>query len=459
MLIKTTYDFLPSLEPPWRPPAVTLSKSDIEGLMFGLHFSLTHPFNRTVRSCTGCFLIYLCSLGQGCAERNIRETPQPSVPLSTFWQTQRVGTNLFNTVETGDRLAAARSTGVQFVRLTFSKWASARVGAKPGEFLIGDLDHYQGLIPADLARLRSVLDDAHALGLKVILVPLNLPGNRWRQQNGDQNDLRLWADLRFHEQAAAFWKDLAQAVREHPAVIGYNLKNEPEPERAAVRFNDWLTEDHEAWCRQVEGTAADVNLLYQRIHRAIREADVKTTIILDGSFYATPWAMGCLQPLADNNIIYSFHMYEPYAFVWHGNQGRFSYPGTIPVGESDQPELRSWNRAALDAFLTPVRNWQQRYRLPAEQVLVGEFGTYRLSPGADRYLSDLISIFDAAKWHWAFYSFREDEWPGMDYELGTVNLPETYWSAVERGERPSRTPWYEPNSIWSVFKNRLLKAQ
>ena len=49
-------------------------------------------------------------------------------------------------------------------------------------------------MPEDLATLRRVLDDAHAAGLRVVLVPLELPGARWVQQNDGKFDDRLWSD-------------------------------------------------------------------------------------------------------------------------------------------------------------------------------------------------------------------------------------------------------------------------
>ena len=39
--------------------------------------------------------------------------------------------------------------------------------------------------------------------------------------------------------------------------------------------------------------------------------------------------------------------------------------------------------------------------------------------GAADYLSDLIKIFNQHDWHWAFFTFRQDFWDGMDYEIGT----------------------------------------
>jgi endoglucanase len=59
-----------------------------------------------------------------------------------------------------------------------------------------------------------------------------------------------------------------------------------------------------------------------------------------------------------------------------------------------------------------------------------------MSPGIDHYFQDLISIFQKEKWHFAFYAFREDTWPGMDYELGNKKLPWRYWQAIEQGQKP-----------------------
>lgn len=140
-----------------------------------------------------------------------------------------------------------------------------------------------------------------------------------------------------------------------------------------------------AWCRKVEGTPADLNALYRLVVAAIREVDPATPVIVESGFYATPWTVPCLQPLDDPNTLYSFHMYEPYAFVWFGNRGKYTYPGMIPVGESDEPQMRRWDEAALDQFLEPVRSWATTHRIPAGRILVGEFGAFRESPGADRY--------------------------------------------------------------------------
>ena len=145
----------------------------------------------------------------------------------TFWDTPQRGGNSFNE-NPPDRayFQALRDTGATWVRLTPDKWK----GAGGSDFLMGDADHYQGLVPADVATLRRALDDADASGLKVVLVPLSLPLLRWKQKNNDVVDQRLWQSMDNHLPAQRFWHDLATALKGHPALAAYNLINEPAPE-------------------------------------------------------------------------------------------------------------------------------------------------------------------------------------------------------------------------------------
>ena len=73
---------------------------------------------------------------------------------------------------------------------------------------------------------------------------------------------------------------------------------------------------------------------------------------------------------------------------------------------------------------------------PSNRIVAGEFGVNRKAPGATRYFKDLIQIFDEEGLHWAFYSWREDEWDAMDYELGTGNPGADYWKATGQGKEP-----------------------
>ena len=377
--------------------------------------------------------------------------PVPLTAGPDYWRTQRRGANLFNRVETAERLRAAAAAGIEFVRLAPNKWAGAG-----RDFLLGDADAFVTIPPADLRQLRSTLDDADAVGLKVVLTTLSLPGARWRQQHGNKSDFRLWREPHFADQAEAFWRQLATALRGHPALAGYNLLNEPHPELSQGQV-DVRGFDFDAWRRRVGAKPADLNALYSRVVRAIRSVDPDTPVILDCGFYASPEAVAGLEPIEDAHILYSFHMYEPYVYTTHRlNRGRFRYPGDVP-DDDEGAQVRRWDRDTLKKFFDPVRTWQARRRVPADRILVGEFGVDRRSVGAADYLADLIDIFETEGWHWAFYAFREDTWDAMDYELGHGPPPAGYWKHVGSSRTLPRPRRDSP--LFDLLKRALAKSR
>jgi aryl-phospho-beta-D-glucosidase BglC (GH1 family) len=168
-------------------------------------------------------------------------TPQADSTKMNFWRVQRKGANNFNVHPDAEGFQAAKALGVDWVRLAYDKWP-----AQDRDFLLGNADHFTHLQSQDLTRLKAVLDMAQAADIKVVIAPLSLPGARWVQNNGDQPDLRLWSDKRYWQESARFWKSLAAALKDHPAVVGYNLINEPTPPETGLtehgdprRYADW----------------------------------------------------------------------------------------------------------------------------------------------------------------------------------------------------------------------------
>ena len=365
---------------------------------------------------------------------------------SIAWRKVHRGANFFNKVPTAERFKAAKRAGFKFIRLAPNKWKS-----KAKDFLIGDIDYYKGLVKEDLAKLLVVLNLADSLGIKIVITMLSLPGSRWKQHNNNKLDKRIWKDFKYHREAARFWKDLALELRYHSAVIGYDLLNEPVPERAAG-FKDWVSGNYDVWYNKIVNSPADLNIFYARIINEIRSVDKTTAIILETGFWATPWAISYLKPSLSNYIIYSFHMYEPYEYT-NFRQKKYSYPGKIPLGEGEKKVSKMWDRAELEAFFKPIAAWQKKYKIAPKQIYVGEFGVYRKHAGAKEYLEDLIFIFNTNSWHWSYYSFREDTWDGMDYELGSKPLGAKYWEEFEKGKKPSK-PWRR-NPIYNVIRKGL----
>lgn len=355
---------------------------------------------------------------------------EPERPAAMdFWGTPRRGANLFDRLESGARLRAAAAAGIEWVRLAPDKWKG-----EGRDFLVGDADSFAGVPAADMARLRAVLDSADAAGLKVALVMLSLPGARWRQHNGNRSDFRLYRDERALAQAAEFWRQVAGALRGHPAIVAYDLLNEPHPDRA----------------RGIDPRRlADVQ---RRLVAAIRSADPDTPVMLEGAAFASPRGFAALEPLEDPHALYSFHFYEPWPYIDHRQAGRWRYPGPVPA-EDDTSRREAWGPGQIASALAPVVAWQARHGIASSRVICAEFGVPRTHPGAEAWLGDVIRACERQRWHWAFYSFREDTWAAMDYELGPGPLPRGYWLAAESGrvvELPRR-----PNALWDVVRRGL----
>jgi len=367
----------------------------------------------------------------------------------TFWDVPRRGANSFNeTPPDAAYFRALRDYGASWVRLSFSKWRSAG----DGDFLFGSLDDYRALVPEDLALLRQVLDDAHAAGLRVVVVPLGLPGARWTQQNGGKFDDRLWSDRQWWRAAATAWRDLAVELRRHPAIAAYNLLNEPAPELRGGLAEHAAPEDMRAWYQWARGSARDLPAFYEMLTREIRAVDALTPIMLDAGFYAAAdaWSYWPAAP-SDMRLLFAFHMYEPWAATSAGNLKRerpWRYPGEAPFGQRTQ----NWDAAAVERYLRQPVDWARRHGVAMNRMVAAEFGCMRRWEDCPAYLDDVLRVLEAERVHWAFYSFRES-WDGMDYELGSGKLPWQYWEAMEKGEP------YElkrgPNKVFEPILRRL----
>jgi endoglucanase len=386
-------------------------------------------------------------------------TPLVASEKLGFWEHPRAGANSFNKVPLKARYEKATASGLRWLRIAPNKWLGKRTKDKRGDFLIGPKgQEYQGLIKGDLKLLKTALDNAHASNLKIVLTMLSLPGNRWSQHNAGKQERKIWTDFKYHDQSAKFWKDLASQLKDHPAVVAYNIKNEPCPERSGSRFKDWYSGDYEKWYQTVKGTPQDLNLFYRKVVKAIRSVDSNTPIMIDSSFYATPWSFKVLEPIDDKSILYAFHMYEPYALVNRKNKDVHKYPGIIPTGETDAKN-RKWNKISMSEFLEPIRSFQKKYDIPSNRIVAAEFGIPRKKVSALAYLRDQIEIYQKEGWHWAFYSFREDDWDAMDYELGTKPAGMKYWEAVENGKLPPDSVYARKSKIWEMLKYKISGNQ
>jgi aryl-phospho-beta-D-glucosidase BglC (GH1 family) len=366
-----------------------------------------------------------------------------------FWDAQRKGANGMGGANHDEWFKAASELGLEYIRLTPAEMKPAKK-----DFLIGDADHYEGIPEQDLKKLIEVLDVAQSYDVKIVLTMFGLPGARFRQHNDYKFDYRLWTDEKYQQQAFQFWKDLAGELKNHPAVVAYNPLNEPHPARkdgfesASPQFEQWKEKN--------EGGLADLNRFNRLMVSAIREVDLYTPIHLDGWFHASHEGIQYLEPLKDDRILYAFHFYEPWVFATYRiNKGRFSYPDAMPVGDSNKTE--PWTIDTIRYLFQPTVKWAKKNKVPANRIVLGEFGCDRRVEGAQQYLSHIIDTANSYNWHWAFYAFRSHTWDGLDYELGTKPLAGQYWTAREEGKSHEELIQRHDNPLFNVIKKELKK--
>lgn len=365
------------------------------------------------------YFLLFCAICLLCDSSVLGKFPPSAQVKINFWnKPPKKGANIFNRSINSQNIRAAKKYGIQFIRLVPDKFKS-----RHRDFLIGNADNYQGLVKEDLEHLKRILDLCSQEKMPVIISMLSLPGSRWRQNNNAKDDLRIWKEEKFRTQAASFWKELAYALKDHPAIIGYNIINEPHPEKI---YDAKGLQIYEICQEKIQDMLFN---FYQLIIKNIRSVDPLTPIVLDSSAYGDSNTFRHLKPHKDPNIIYSFHIYEPYEYTTKKlNQGELCYPGNIGG--------KYWDKKELYRYMEPVIKFQKSYKIPASRIFVGEFGAHRMSPGIDQYFKDLTSIFNQQGWHFAFYAFREDTWDGMDYELG--KMASGYWKTIESGKEPRR---------------------
>ncbi|NOS70263.1 MAG: cellulase family glycosylhydrolase [Verrucomicrobia bacterium] len=130
-------------------------------------------------------------------------------------------------------------------------------------------------------------------GLYVIIDLHGAPGGQTGQNIDDSpnNQPELFMETKYQDQLVSLWQAIVRRYKDEPTVAGYDLLNEPLPEQtgAAKKYK------------------AQLEPLYQRVTKAIREIDSKHIIILEGADWSNDWSVFS-EPF-DKNLVYQFHYY------------------------------------------------------------------------------------------------------------------------------------------------------
>ncbi len=161
-------------------------------------------------------------------------------------------------------LAALKQAGFTYIRLA--------VG--PEEVMQG-----QNLVPDKLAAIISVVGRIEQAGLGVMIEPHPELMQHWNLQRNAQA----------RENLLGFWRDLAPALKQFSTRLTFpELVNEP-------GFDD----------------PGQWDIFQRQLLVIVRAALPDSTIILTGTNWSSIDGLLKTQPVADQDVIYSFHTYEP----------------------------------------------------------------------------------------------------------------------------------------------------
>jgi endoglucanase len=272
----------------------------------------------------------------------------------------------------------------------------ARLSIDPEPLLARPLA--DGLNQEFLGRLDTAVDGMIANGLAVMIDIHPEDNYKFRLREGREGVDRfveLWRHLAAH-----------YAGRD-PNLVFFEVMNEPE------------VQDPFRWQGILAKTVA-----------AIREAAPQNTILAAGASWDSLQDLLALTPVADDNVIYTFHFYEPYEFTHQGAgwaTGWWRYTHDVPYPATDEaaleatlselPEgsdrleleryfLNHWDARHIRLLLDQAAGWGKKHHVP---VVCNEFGAFRdhSQPVARAaYIHDVRTGLEADGIGWTMWDYR-----------------------------------------------------
>jgi len=208
---------------------------------------------------------------------------------------------------------------------------------------------------------------------------------------------------------AMLWRSLAHHFAPlDPALVFFEIMNEPEQS------------DPYRW-QGIESSVVS----------QIRQVAPHHTIIAAGARWSGLDDLMLLQPIADDNVIYTFHDYEPFAFTHQGATWTSpevqplrgvpypSSPENIAKNLDQEPTLAGqlfveqyglarWDAQRVDTTIAFAERWSKLHHVP---VYCGEFGVHRpYANGADRaqWLRDMRIAFEKHNIGWAMWDYQDN---------------------------------------------------
>ncbi|MFD7535900.1 cellulase family glycosylhydrolase [Streptomyces sp. NPDC059819] len=230
-------------------------------------------------------------------------------------------------------------------------------------------------------------------------------------------------DLRAHYAAA--WAHIAARFADDPAVLGYDLMNEP-------------------FGGSVQGPAFEAGplaALYRRTIAAIRDVDRDSWIFVEPEAVSANWGLPSGLP----------HLKDPRG---DGENARIAYaphlyPLPMDLGGGYTGDTKKWVDRTLASWRAQTEKTARRLGAP---VLIGEYGLDATLPGALDYVAKVRALADGMGAGTAYWSNDPGSWAPWDQSLKpTPLLPVLDRPAPKAiAGDPVAYAWDEPSRTLSV---------
>ncbi|WP_327109312.1 glycoside hydrolase family 5 protein [Nonomuraea glycinis] len=252
--------------------------------------------------------------------------------------------------------------------------------------------------------LDRVIDLLGARGIYSVIDLHALPGSQNQHWHSDNptHIAAFWQHRHFQDRVVHLWEALADHYRDHPWVAGYNPVNEPGDPSGKV-----------------------VGPFYDRLVKAVRAADPRHVLFLDGNTYSTDFSV--FREMYENTV-FVCHDYALAGFA-HGG----GYPGFTRGEWCDRDEL--------ERTFAKRSSFQRETGTP---LWVGEFGpVYTGDPERDReryqILRDQLDIYDAHDAGWSLWTYKDVGLQGLVHASGPY--VERFGAFIDKKRRLGADRW------------------
>lgn len=319
-------------------------------------------------------------------------------------------------------LAALKAAGFDFLRMPVD----------PAPFLSDEASGLHDQLVQSVVESARMVNEA---GLKVVVDMHLIPGGGVRGPGMAE----VMGDPQLLDRYVELVRTMARALsKEDPALVALELMNEPVIDCKGDGTNLWPER-------------------LQRLYAAARSSATHLTIVLSGACWASADALAGIDPKAvpDDNVIWTFHSYEPFLLTtqgatWAGDFIRYVTGLPYPLYAAPRAELDAVlevirqrirdeaplaRRAAMLAYLdeqvalldtrekhdtlleqpfATVAEWAKRNGIRPDNILLGEFGMIRqeygnpyVVPGKERaaYAQEMIERAERHGFSWSIWDY------------------------------------------------------